>query len=312
MPNIPFIAIISITGDSISKGQHNESGYESNVQPEMAVKSRPEMHSDGSLTFECDCSDSCTIDKYERHKEPPKSKKSPKLNVQGVSYEASILEHKLAKETKAIKVAFAELRENTFRKLSKSCRLRDVLQHVKRLIDIRDCNVKTYEDLEDILCPCYCSWFNYDILKQIRRKFLYSTGKFDKALHKYDELFFSYCNRRCFESEGTFHPKPSSDSMTSLVFKIDKRFDDYLLTDVLKIRNTVIDVINCPEYAIYVMSVQEGCVEVSCCILSWAAVSHLNQNQISRLRECDIISFKVEDIDLMEVHVCMYCMVISL
>lgn len=281
------------TDDLVTKEQHRESGYESNLQPDIVVKSQPKMHLDGTFT----------ISKYEKCEEHSQSKEFFELIVPGSSYEASLLECKLAKDTRTMQFAFAELRENTFRKLCKSCRFKLVLQHVKRLVDIGEHNVKTYEELEDVLCQSYCSWFNYDILKEVRRKFLYSGGKSDKALQNYEETFFSYCKRRCFKSPCTFHPKPASTNLKSLVFKIDECFDEYTLKDVLKIRSTVIDVIQCPEYAVYVRSVQEGCVEVSCNILPQAAVSHLNQSQISQLRRNDIVSFKIENEELMEVSI---------
>ena len=229
------------------------------------------------------------------------SKEFPYLHVKGESYEAFRLECKLAEQTDALKVAFADLREDTFRNLSELGQFSDVRRHFKRLVDIADCHLDTFEELEDALCQNYCSWFNYDILKEIRKKFLFPGGKSDEALQTYEEKCSGYCRRRCFESPQSFHPKPVSTNLKSLVFKIDESFDKFTLEQVRKITTLVTNVINCPNYAVYVRSVKEGCVEVSCNILSHAAVNHLDHNQISQLRQNSIVSFKIEDEELMKV-----------
>lgn len=235
----------------------------------------------------------------------PPSKGFPYLNVEKESYEQFLLECTLSKQSKDMNFAFAKLREDTFRHLSqsKSCILDDVRRHFKRLVGIVDCCVTTYEELEDALCASYCSWFNFDILKEIRKTFLFPDGGIDEVLQCYEDKVLSYCSRRCFESPRRFHPSPSSTTMKSLVFKIDKNFDKYALNDVRNTTATVINVIKCPKYAVYVRSVQEGCVEVSCSMLPEVVVNHLDQNQICQLKESGIISLKIEGKELMKVSV---------
>ena len=222
--------------------------------------------------------------------------------MEGRSYESCLLDTELAKATRNIQFAFASVREHTFTQLSINCPINNVRQHFKRLVGIEDCHIRTYEELEDELFRSYCSWFNFDILKEIRKKFLFPDGTVDKILQTYEHKFFSFCRRRCFESPRSFLPEPNSTIMKSLVFKIDENFDNYTLKQVHVMRATVIDVIKCPKYAVYIRSVEEGCVEVSCSILSEAVVNYLNWNQISQLRESGIFSFKIEDKELMVVN----------
>ena len=226
-------------------------------------------------------------------------------------------EYSLSKETEDMKVAFVDLLEDTFQNLKKTVPFDDVRWHVKRLVktgnynDSIFCrssltmsvieNTKDYEQLEDVLTQNFCSWFNYDIILEIRKKYLFQDADDDSTLQNYEEKFTFYCKRRCYESSTHFFPKPDAD-LKSLVFKIDKHFSECKLHQIHKIRYKVASIISCPEYAIYVKSVKEGCIRVSCYILPHFAVSHLNHEQIKQLKENDIVSFKIEGVELMEVR----------
>ena len=157
----------------------------------------------------------------------------------------------------------------------------------------------TLEQLEDVLMQYY-SWFNFALLKDLRQNFLFPEGT-DDPLQKYETKFFQYCRRRCFESPLPLHRRPISVNLTSLVFKVDKIFGDYKLIDVQQITEIVADVINSPKHAIYVKSVKDGCVEVSCYILPQFQLRQLSDLQISQLKENDIFSFKMDDKELMPV-----------
>ena len=312
--------VFLMTGDSDSKDE-NESGYESNCLPENAAKMKQTTPQSVTLTFRCrsDCSN-CTFNHYIQQVECPKN--FPWLKVEGEgedSYESGQLKWLLNEQTKAVSIAFVNLQEDTFQNLSKMA-FKDVRRHIKRLVSTGNYNdsilccsssttscireTKDYEELEDVLCQNFCSWFNYAIIKEIRKKYLFQDTNLDSALQIYEEKFSHYCRRRCFESPESFHPKPVSTNMKSLVFKIDKDFHECTLDQIPKIRNTVASVINCPEYAVYVKSVKEGCVEVYCYILPQVALSHLNQEQISQLKKSGIFSFKIEGRELMEVRAC--------
>jgi hypothetical protein len=272
-----------------------------------------------NFEFECGCGN-CTIHDYIQHKACPKPRKEfPFLDVQGASYEADSVKFSLHKQTQEIRKAFAEFREDTFKRLSSKCTYRDVQRYVQRLVYpenqeypyLRDKahrgdnsvkNANDYEQLEDVLCDNYCSWFNYDILKELRSKLLIEDSEIDEGLQKYEEKFSSYCNHRCFESPQYFHPKPVNEEMKTLVFKVEQNFHEFTQNQVHHIKGIVASVINFPGYAVYVKSVQEGCVEVSCYILQQFATNIcLNQNQISTLKDIDIVSLKIDDKELIPV-----------
>ena len=295
-----------------SKSGQTDPSCETDTQPDLS-----------KMNFECGCGN-CTIHDYIQHKACPKPKKEfPFLDIQGASFEADMVKFSLQKQTQEIRKSFAEFREDTFKRLSSKCPYRDVQRYVQRLVYpenqeypyLRDKahrgensvkNANDYEEFEDVLCDSYCSWFNYDILKELRSKFLIEDSEIDEGLRKYEEKFSSYCNHRCFESPQSFHPKPVNEEMKTLVFKVEQNFHEFTQNQVHHIKGIVASVINCPRYAVYVKSVQEGCVEVSCYILpQFATNKSLSQSQISTLKDIDIVSLKINDKELMPVSSCM-------
>ena len=279
-----------ITGDSDSKD--DESGYESNRSRNGTVSIR-----------------NCT-------KSADHRKSFTKLKLKKGSHELLQFEHSLMEESEGMSVAFADLLDDTFRNLKKTVPFEDVRWHSKRLVETGNYNdsifccssltalsirdTEDYEQLEDVLVKNYCSWFNYNIIKEIRKKYLFQNSDLDRALHKYEEKFADYCEHRCYEVSKPFNPKPVAN-MKSLIFKMDKKFADCTLEQIHKISYRVAGVLNCPEYAIYVKSVKEGCVRVSCYILPHVAVSQLNREQMEQLKQNDIFSFKIEGVELMKV-----------
>ena len=303
---------LDLNQPEMSKSGQTDPNCDMNVQPDSS-----------KLIFECGCG-SCTIHDYIQHKPCPKpTKEFPFLDVQGVSFEADMVKFSLIKQTQDIRKAFADFREDTFKQLSRKCAYSDVRRYVQRLVHpenheypyLRDKahrgdksvkNANDYEQLEDVLCDNYCSWFNYYILKELRSKFLTEDSEIDEGLQKYEEKFSSYCNHRCFESPQYFHPKPVNEEMKTLVFKVEQNFHEFTQNQVHHIKGIVASVINCPRYAVYVKSVQEGCVEVSCYILQqFAVINHLSQDQISTLKDVNIVSLKISDKELIPVSSCM-------
>ena len=278
--------------------------------------------SDTSLKFTCHsgCTKSCTAITYITDMAcPDPTKDFPSYCVCGQPYELCSMDAALKKRTHKIMQDYVELVADTFQRLKDIIAFKDVQLHVQRLVtytriyeNVQLCPLTTqpcciedatdYEKLEKVICQNYCSWFNYAMLKELRKKFLFADTSEDAALKCYEERYSSYCKRRCFESPLTLHPRPSSPHMKSLVFKIDEMFGSYTLEKVHEITATVASIIKCPKYAIYVKSVKEGCVEVFCYVLpQYAAIGHLKDDQISQLQHHKIISLKIEDQELLNV-----------
>ena len=238
----------------------------------------------------------------------------PYLSLPSNSYEALQLETKLSKQSEIISKEFADVAYDTFQRLSKIA-FDDVQRYTKHVVSTGNykkevsglqadtsCIAATssHKQLEDLLMQNYYSWFNFSVIKDLRKKFLFPVEN-DEVLQSYMGKLSLYCKRRCFESPLSFHPRPVSANLRSLIFKVDSMFGDYKLLDVQKIYTIVADVIKSPKHAIYVKSVNEGCVEVSCYILPQFEVDHLSEVQISQLKDHNIFSFKMEDKELMPV-----------
>ena len=295
--------------------QHQSSGSDSGAHGYDTSSSGPPTP--GTIRYKCGCG-KCTIHDYLKNVTCPNPiREFPHLEIEGDSYEVCRLEQTLSKQTQDIGIEFTGLLMNTFDMLkSRNIQFRDVQQHVKRLISpaaygqqfqinsnicgITVAKATDYMQLEDALLDGYCSWFNFGIITEIRRRFLRPDPENDKPLVTYKEKFSSYCNRRCFESPKTFHPLPLSGSK-SLVFKVEKNFRKFTLNQVQHITETVAAIIDCPQYAVYVTSVQEGCVEVVGWMLSSMTVTSLTQNQINQLKRQCILSLNLESIQLIPV-----------
>ena len=233
------------------------------------------------------------------------------LNLPPDSYEALIkLDLTLSSQSGAIKSEFGKVVVDTFKRL-RTKPFEEVQLETKVLVCTKNydteifchkpatnCIVGTtdHNQLEDALMQNYFSWFNFAIIKVLRNKFLFPDGN-DEVLQDYEEKFSYYCIRRCFESPKTFHPKPL-ENLTSLVFKVEEDFWKYALHQVKKVIATVAKVINAPSHALYVKSIEEGCVEVSCYILPQFQPSCLKEIQISQLKDHNISSFKVNGMEL--------------
>ena len=230
------------------------------------------------------------------------------------SYEELQLDLTLSKQSEVILEKFADVAVNTFEELSKIA-FEDAQRYTNHLVStgiydsavfshepITNCISETtsHKELEKELMENYYSWFNFAMIKNLRKKFLF-RDKDDKLMQSYEDEFSQYCRRRCFESPLSFHPRPVSTNLKSLVFKTDANYGKYTLLQARKITVTVASIINSPDHAIYVESVKEGCVEVSCYILPQFVLKHLNDLQISQLKENNIFSFKIEDKELMPV-----------
>ena len=288
--------------ESDTKGEH-ESGYESGTTWYSSITECYRDESDTKGEHESGYESGTT-----RYSSIEESYRDCRIQMR-CSYDKILLKHMLKEGTDKIMRAYVELVDDTFRRLI-DIPFKDVQLYVAQLLykNVQLCPLMTqpcciedatdYEKLEKAICQNYCSWFNYAMLKELRKKFLFADTSEDAALKCYEERYSSYCKRRCFESPQKLHPQPISPYYKSLVFKIDEMLGSYTLEKVREITATVASIIKCPEYAVYVKSVKEGCVvsEVFCYVLpQYAPIGHLKDDQISQLRSHKITSLRIED-----------------
>lgn len=246
--------------------QHRSSGSDSGAYGDH-TSSCGSPTTSGTLHYKCGCG-KCTIHEYLKDETCQNPiREFPHLDIQGDSYEAQCLEQTLTDQTHEIGLEFAGLLRDTFDRLTQLSdqTFHHVQQHIKRLISpatyghmfimsdqkgdiITIATANDYMQLEDALLKSYCSWFNFGIITEIRKAFLFSDTDNDQAFSRYECKFSAYCKRRCFESPKTFHPIPQGRK--TLVFKIDKDFQNFTLKEVQHIKKMVVTIIDCPQYAV--------------------------------------------------------------
>ena len=105
---------------------------------------------------------------------------------------------------------------------------------------------KSFFELEEVLLEHVCSWFNYEIIAEMRKEFL--RLKDDHVLEDYIKDFNAYCERCCFRSPETLHP--DNESNPSFIFKIEKDFYTSTLAEVVYIKRTIAKIVGCPPHSI--------------------------------------------------------------
>ena len=272
------------------------------------------------LRFKC-AGGECTIhDHFEGKKCDNHSKRYPYLEVRGEPYETDI-EIYLEEQSDKMRDSFANLMYDTIKQLQESVSVpfSDIRGYVKLLAAgkagyDRIKNAEDLHELQDALIETCCSWFNHGIIAKLRKAFLHKNSD-DQILKEYTADFEIYCKRRCFESPADLHPEIDSSSnmiMKALVFKVEQDFHTSTLTDILLVKRAVAKILGCPPHAINVCSVKEGCTEVHCQVLPIADISRISDQQLAQLSQQDIISFKVEGVELMRVSQSVYEVIYSI
>ena len=159
-------------------------------------------------------------------------------------------------------------------------------------------NATSLYELHDVLIESWCSWFNHGIIAELRKNFLH-TNSDDCVLEEYRKNFNTFCERQCFLPPKLLHPVTESLDTKALAFKIEEDFYKTTLSHVLHVKGSVAKILGCPPHAINVCTVKEGCIEVHCCILLVVDVDHLSEGQVTQLRQLNIISFKIDEEELM-------------
>lgn len=262
------------------------------------------------LRFKCAGSGECTIyEHFEGKKCDNHSKRYPYLEVRGKPYETDI-EIYLEEQTEKMRDSFANLMQDTRKQLQESATspYTEIQGYVKLLTAgkagyDRIKNTKNLYELQDALIETCCSWFNHGIIAKIRKAFLHKNGS-DHILERYMQDFEDYCKRRCFESPAALHPEvdlSKEKEIQNLVFKVERDFYTSTLTDILQAKRAVSKILGCPPHAINVCSVKQGCTEVHCQLLPITTINSISDEQVHKLFQQNIISFKVEGEELMPV-----------
>ena len=210
----------------------------------------------------------------------------------------------LARQQKEIVREFISLREDTFTQLNDRCNFDETKIHILRVLTKdtdRFRGITNWSDFEFELFNKFCSWFNFEIIEYIRShdKILQLNPNSDKHMLDYKRKFYLFCRRRCFYVGGTLHNGQLLGPR--LTFKVHECYKKYVLNDVIAIKMIIYETLNLKSYQIYVDTVTEGCVQVTCSIAPCCTIpTKLSQHQITQLQKHKIFSLKINEEELMD------------
>ena len=166
--------------------------------------------------------------------------------------------------------------------------------------------VKTFEELRKYLHRNYCSWFNYELIAVVRKRFLFNAAEQDEEMNTYKKTLKQFLNRRCFLYLNDVGPSPHGDH-TQVVCKVDIDFQKLHPKQIEELRLLVTEHLDMPKYSITLKRVREGCTELV--FRAPACLEELDQlrpDQILELRENKFLEITIGGRPLLTQKVILY------
>ena len=121
------------------------------------------------------------------------------------------------------------------------------------------------ECVENVFCILgnYYSFFNYGLIEKIISWF--GTQEDKKRLKAYTEHFKRFCKRRTFECPSKIFGHPVNEGKTNLVVKVEESWDPKVgcsLENVLRLCNSLGEILEVESETLYLYQIDEGCVEL--------------------------------------------------
>ena len=206
----------------------------------------------------------------------------PYLNCELLSAEEkNVLKGRLVVESKTIRSKFATL----LVQMDKSLRSENVLiQSLHVLLEpykLPDLN-ESDDEIGEILRKAFrhCSFFNFEILKNITENF--GTSKDKDWLNDYEAEFKVYCQRRLSEVPRNKENPTQKNEGAKFCVKTDKIFD-CPAKEVYEIAAELTIILGKP---VYLDGVEHGCVKLLCHVFH--ELFPLNMKQVDRLKEIGV------------------------
>ena len=258
----------------------------------------------------CECRQ-CSILGYIRGEdqcsgsEPPKIEWAPhppdsKELVSKTKVSLSIFMSNLLDETRKVNREFCTLLQETITRLEEKKTISEVRRYTRSLLALPDMyarldsssdgvldNVTNFEDFQKFLENNYCSWFNFSIVSDLRKQFLFSLPEEDKSLVEYTKHFNQYIKRRCFIYLEDVGSQPKDVQTVELICKVDNiDLETVTITQLHKVKQAVIECFQfLSEYNLTLKHVREGCIKVvfraPACLRS---ITTLTPLQVTQLR----------------------------
>ena len=132
--------------------------------------------------------------------------------------------------------------------------LRNQLNEIKRAEDVEE----VFSILDD-----YYSFFNYGIIEKIISWF--GTQEDKERLEAYTDHFKRFCKRRTFECPSNIFGHAVDKGKTNLVVKVEESWDPSdgcSLESVLRLCNSLAEILGVESETLYLCRIDKGCVEL--------------------------------------------------
>ena len=153
-------------------------------------------------------------------------------------------------------------------------------------------SVQDFYKLSYFLQERYCTWYNYDLIARLRKKFLFR--KKDSKLENYESSFKDIVYRRCFLylDNGGKAPK----YQTEVVCKIDIDYKELSQPLIEHLTSVFANAIGLGKYHLVFKKVIEGCTELVFRAPQYIMkLKKLSPYQVRSLREHNIIAVRIGD-----------------
>ena len=269
------------------------------------------------LQFECGC-EKCSVYDYISGKICPNPKQLPfpKLEVSQIPpEEIEFIEEELRDRTRSIHFKFCSLVSDTFKELSKNVDHSELMSHLKiclksnwvapyahsALKSLRVLKDVNFSDLpEHLMDMCYCSWFDYGLIKYLRQRYLFpSVADEDKALNDYKECLRCYVSQRCFIYFHNTGPLPKK--CIEVKCKVDIQYGKLSRRLIKHLKHVFTKVIGASKYHLVFMRAKKGCTELTFgAPLYFDEITKLSKHQVSQLKDHGFIQVTINERNLLQ------------
>ena len=269
------------------------------------------------LQFECGCEQCSVYDYISGNICPnPKQLPFPKLKVsQFPPEEIKFIEEELRDQTRSIHFKFCSLVSNTFKELSKNVDHAELISHLKICLESNwispyahsaSKSLKVLEDVKfsdlpkHLMDRCYCSWFDYGLIKHLREHYLFpSVSDEDKALKNYKEYLRCYVRQRCFIYFHNTGPLPKN--CIEVVCKVDLQYGELCQKLIDHLKHVFTKIIGASKYHLVFMRAKKGCTELTFGAPPYfSEIIKLSKYQVSQLKDHGFIQVTINERNLLQ------------
>ncbi len=149
----------------------------------------------------------------------------------------------------------------------------------------------------------YCSWFDYELIEDLRNEFLFTknSSKHDSVLSDYKANFKIYASRRCFTTKNTGqHDKPIKE--VEVICKTDLHYDQLSCELIKHLKHFFTNILGASKYSLCFKQAREGCIELIFIAPPYFGKIHqLSKYQKSQLKAHGFLKVIIMEQNLLEV-----------